>query len=143
MEFTMATAAMVDPGPTGVSRLSMIDKASAEGVQVDNEVGFVEQPAASTGFGSADIDWATDVTAMTRRPRWRAPRHLDRHRGQAAGGEDDHHVVGPKAEVGQDDLGQARHALDGHRLALAVRAHDLVWNVIDSSTIGFQPGYDP
>ena len=82
------------------------------------------RPAA--GSGSADMDCATDVTAMTRIPRAFAPRgHLDGHGGEAARREHHHDVVGPKPEIREDDLGEAWRPLDEHRLALAVRADHL------------------
>ena len=123
----MATAVTVEPGPTGVSSPSMVIRASACGrAQVDDQVRLVEQAAADRRIDVARHRLATDVTAMTRRPRCpRAARHLDRDRGRAAGGEDDHDVLGAEREVVEDDLGQAGHALDEHRLALAVGADDL------------------
>ena len=81
-------------------------------------------PAAASG--SADIDWATDVTAMTRMPRARAPRAIST--GTAVRPLAEKTIItsfGAEAEVDEDHLGQAGHALDEHRLALAVRADDL------------------
>ena len=77
IELTMATAAMVDPGPTGVSNPSIIDKASAGGVHksTTRSASSSRRPPAD-GSGSPDIDWATDVTAITRRPRFLAPRAI-------------------------------------------------------------------
>jgi hypothetical protein len=43
--------------------------ASACGVQVDDQVGLVEQSAADQWVRFVDIDCATEVTAITRRPR--------------------------------------------------------------------------
>ena len=78
MELTMATAVIVEPGPTGVSRPSMVMSASAwRGAQVDDEVGLVEEAAADRRVEArSDIDCATEVTAMTRSPRRRAPRAI-------------------------------------------------------------------
>ena len=50
---------------------------------------------------------------------------LDRHRGQTARAEDDHHVRRPELEVGEDRLGEPLDPLDEHRLALPVRADHL------------------
>ena len=43
----------------------------------------------------------------------------------AAGAEDDHRVAVAKREVGEDRVREPLDALDEHRLALAVGAHDL------------------
>ena len=80
----------------------------------------------TTGSGSPPSDWVTPVTATTLQPRRRAPRAISTGTAvEPVGGEDHHHVVRPEAEVAQDDLGQAGHALDEHRLPLAVGAHHL------------------
>ena len=67
----MAMAVIDEPGPTGVSRPSIVDeRVGVRGAQVDDEVGLVHQPAADRGRRAyPDIDCATEVTAMTRKPR--------------------------------------------------------------------------
>ena len=94
--------------------------------QVEHHVGVVEQPRAARVPAPAAGECATEVTAMTCRPR--APGahgHLDRHGRGAAGAEHHHRVGRAQVEVGQDRLGQPLDALDEHRLALAVGADDL------------------
>ncbi len=128
MQLTMATAPMVEPGPTGVSRPSIAhQRVGWRRAEVDDEVGLVEQPRSDDRVGLARTSIGRrEVTAMTRMPRRRAPRAPSRRHGrQAAGREDDHHVVRPEREVRQDDLGEPGRPLDEHRLALAVRADDL------------------
>lgn len=55
----------------------------------------------------------------------RALCHFDGDGRQPAGAEHDHHVVLAELEVAEDDFGEPFDALDEHRLALSVHAHDL------------------
>src|SRR4026208_2472284 len=97
----MATAAMVDPGPTGVSRLSIIDKASAEGVHrsmarsassrrgapgaVGGAAGSCRAAPAPTGRPAAV--WAPRAGAPLHAARAAPPPHLGGHGVYPAGRE--------------------------------------------------------
>ena len=111
----------------GVSRPSISIIASACGVHRSmTRSASSSSRLPTSGFGSSDIDCATDVTAITRSPRRRAPRAIST--GTADRPPAEKTIITsrrPEGEVGEDDLGQARHALDEHRLALAVGADDL------------------
>ena len=142
MLLTTATAASVEPGPTGVSTPSMATSASAWGVH----------RSMTRSASSARRSWRDGSGPRRRRLRERgyrddaqtasacATRHLDRDGRLAACREDDHHVTRPEAEVGQDDLGQpgVRSMAIAWRWPFAPTTW--VWKVIDSSTIGLNPG---
>ena len=94
--------------------------------EVEDDVGVVEQPRSRRmrrlrRKRLRDRRHGDDRQAS----RLRTDRNLDRHRGQPAGAEDDHHVRRPELEVGEDRLGEPFDPLDEHRLALTVRADDL------------------
>ena len=144
MALTMATAANVEPGPTGVSRPSMATSASACGrAQVDDEVDLVEEAAADLGTGRRhrlrDRRDRDDPQAAP--PA--AAGHLDRDRGRPPAENTIITSAGPKLK-----LERMTSASPGIRsMAIAWRwpfePTTWVWNVIDSSTIGLKPGYEP
>ena len=127
MELTIATAAIVEPGPTGVSSPSIATSASACGVHRSiTRSASSSRRLPTSGLGSSAIDCSTEVTAITRRPRCRAPRAISTGTAESPLAEKTI-ITSRRAEreVGQDHLGQPGHPLDVHRLALAVGADDL------------------
>ena len=127
ISFAIATAAIVEPGATGVATPSTGTSASPTGVQRSmHEIGVVEQARARRVLRLAGHRLRDRGDRDDGKPTLaRAPGHLDRHGRPAAGAEDEHRVGRAELEVGQDPLRETLHALDEHRLALAVRAHDL------------------
>ncbi len=127
MELTIATAAIVEPGPTGVSSPSIADqRVGVRRAQVDDQVRLVEQAAADERVGLVRqrlLHGGHGDHPEAALPG--ATGHLDRHRREPARREDDHHVARAEREVGQDHLGQPGHPLDVHRLTLAVGADHL------------------
>ncbi len=98
----------------------------------------------TSGPGSADIDWATEVTAMTRRPRARAPRAIST--GTAVSPLAEKIIItsrGPKVKL--DRMISARPGIRSMNIACRwpLDPTTWVWKVIDSSTMGWNPGKDP
>ena len=98
--------------------------------------------AAGRGVGSADIDWATDVTAIDpQAARRRSPRHLDRERRTARSPR--RRSACPRApNVKLERMTSARPGVRSMNIAWRwpFAPTTWVWNVIDSSTIGLKPG---
>ncbi len=138
----MPTAAIVEPGPTGVSRPSIVHIASAWGVQrsiVRSASSMSRLPTA--GSGSSDMDCATDVTAMTRIPRCLAPRAIST--GTADRPPAEKTIIrsdGPNVKF--ERITSARPGIRSMNIAwrCPLAPTTWVWNVIDSSTIGLNPG---
>ncbi len=100
--------------------------------------------APAAGSGSPDIDWATEVTAITRSPRARAPRAIST--GTAVRPLAENTIMtslGPKWKL--DRTTSARPGIRSMNIACRwpLAPTTWVWNVIDSSTIGLKPGYEP
>ena len=88
----------------------MVTRASACGVQTSiTRSATSRSRAPAAGSGSADMDCATDVTAMTRIPRAFAPRAIST--GTAVRPLAENTIMTssrPEPEIRQDDLGEAR-----------------------------------
>ena len=96
------------------------------------------------GSGSADIDCATDVTAITRIPRAFAPRAIST--GTAVRPPAENTIItscGPKWKF--ERMTSARPGTRSMNIAWRwpLAPTTCVWNVIDSSTMGLNPGYEP
>ena len=90
------------------------------------------------------MDCATDVTAMTRIPRAFAPRAIST--GTAVRPLAEKTIMtssGPKRKL--DRITSARPGVRSMNIACRwpLAPTTWVWNVIDSSTIGLNPGYEP
>ena len=87
------------------------------------------------------IDWATEVTATTRRPRRRAPRAISTGTAVVPPAEKTTMTsLGPKAKF--ERMTSARPGVRSMNIACRwpLAPTTWVWNVIDSSTIGLNPG---
>ena len=125
----IAAAPMVEPGPTGSARPSMLHhRVARRRAVVEHHVGDVGQALAGGVLGlAAPAQCSSETTAITGRPsRFCLQRHLDDNLVDAAVGEDDEAVGRCQDEVAQDDLAQPFDMLQEHGLALAVGADDLV-----------------
>jgi len=144
-EFTIATAATVEPGPTGVSRPSTTFSASASGVHRSmTRSASSRRRVPVIAFGAADIDWATDVTATTRSPRCLAPRAIST--GTAVTPLAENTIITSRAPKWKfDRIVPASPGVRSMNIAWRCPFDPTtwVWNVIDSSTIGLTPGYEP
>ena len=96
------------------------------GAEIDHDVSMIEQPGPGGvrrrdghGFGDRCHRDHRHASILG------SPRDLDWHGAAPADAEHDERIVGPKAVVGQDDLGEPLDPLDEHRLTLAVRSNDL------------------
>src|SRR6266576_3211068 len=145
MELAMATAAIVEPGPTGVSSPSIVQSASAAGVHRSMTRSTSSRRRLPTAASmSDDIDCATDVTAITRSPRRRAPRAISTGTAVVPPAEKTTMTSeGPKRKL--DRMTSARPGIRSMYIAWRwpLAPTTWVWNVIDSSTIGLKPGYEP
>ena len=127
MELTMATAAIVLPGPTGVSRPSTVTSASADGVHRSMTRSASSRRRLPTiESGASDMDCSTDVTATTRMPRWRAPRAISTGTADNPPAEKTMSTsIGPNEKFERMTSARPGRALDEHCLALAVGADHL------------------
>ena len=75
--------------------------------------------------GGTAFDWASDVTAITGRPRRRAPAAISMPLAPWPPALNTIITSGGQPEVGEDHLGEALDPLDEHGLTLAVGADDL------------------
>ena len=112
--------------------------------EIDDEVGLVDEPAPAAGSTSEAIVWATLVTAMTLRPRRRPPRAISTGTAVVPPAEKTMSTsFGPNVKL--DRMTSARPGV--RSMAIAWRwplaPTTWVWNVMDSSTIGSKPGYEP
>src|SRR5438445_6996555 len=102
------------------------ERVSDRSAEVDHDIRFVHQAGAGLWLYLARLRLRDRCDRDHREaPFPGAPRELHDHRAQAARREHHHRVLRREVEVRQDDLGQAGHALDEHRLALAVGPDDL------------------
>ena len=145
IELTIATAAMVEPGPTGVSRPSTVIRASACGVHRSMTRSASSRSRLPTaGTGSSDIDCSTEVTAITRSPRRRAPRANSTGTAERPPAENTiTRSSGPNVKL--ERITSARPGVRSMNIAWRwpFAPTTCVWNVIDNSTIGLNPGYEP
>ena len=115
------------------------------GAQVDDEVGLVHATGCRrSDRASADIDCATEVTATTRSPApARAARHLDGHGRRPPAENTISMSCGPNVKF--DRMTSASPGMRSMNIAWRwpLAPTTWVWNVIDSSTIGLNPGYEP
>src|ERR687893_767175 len=100
----------------GVDALHLHHRVPARRAEVEHHVGVIDQRRLRLRGG--DRDHGKPAPA-------RAGRHLDRNRGAAARAEHQHRVGWRQLEVLQDLLREPLHALDEHRLPLAVDSHHL------------------
>ena len=120
----------------------MVTSASACGVQTSSTRSATSRsraPAAASG--SADIDWATDVTAITRRPRAFAPRAIST--GSADRPLAENTIItsrGPNVKF--ERITSASPGIRSMNIAWRwpFAPTTWVWNVTESSTIGLKPG---
>ena len=96
------------------------------------------------GSGSPDIDWATEVTAMTRRPRRRPPLAISTGTAESPLAEKTMRTS-RGSNVKFERITSARPGVRSMNIAWRwpLAPTIWVWNVIDSSTIGLNPGYEP
>ncbi len=100
--------------------------------------------APTRGSGSPVIDISTDVTAITRTPRRRAPRAISTGTAERPPAENTIRTSwGPNVKLPR--ITSARPGVRSMNIAWRwpLAPTTSVWNVIDSSTIGLKPGYDP
>ena len=93
---------------------------------------------------SPDIDWATEVTATTRRPRFRAPRASSTGTAVRPLAEKTSITSrGPKLKF--ERMTSARPGVRSMNMAWRwpLAPTTCVWKVIESSTSGAKPGYEP
>src|SRR5664279_4819546 len=145
MELTIATADTDEPGPTGDSRPATWTIASGWGVHRSMTRSASSSSRLPTmGSTSADIDCWTEVTAITRIPRLREPRANST--GTA--------VVPPAEKTIITSCGPKPNSLRITSARPGTRSMNIawrwplapttwVWKVIDSSTIGLNPGNEP
>ncbi len=139
----IATDASVEPGPTGVSgKPSSRQSASPTGVQRSITISASSMSRAPTsGSASPAFDCAIDVTAITGRPLFRAPRANSTTTAPRPLAEN----TITESFGANRKLARMTSARPGTRsMNIAWRwplaPTTWVWKVIDSSTMGWKPG---
>jgi hypothetical protein len=145
ISFAIATAAIVEPGPTGVSSPSIRTRASPSGVHRSMTTSaWSSRRVADEWVGEPPSECSTEVTAITGSPRRRAPCAI------SIGTADSPPTLKTIIVSGGRRSKLARivsASPSTPSMNIACRCPfaptTCVWKVSESSTIGLKPGYEP